>query len=86
MNFSNLDELGDNLPRLAAARYCTFLNDIKRIVYEPMTQQKTCCVAVRRSIAVNGPLWSKLDELPVPSLLKKYLKMISDDYDEYICM
>ena len=86
VNFGNLDELSVNLPRWAAARYCTFLDDIKRIVYEPMTLQQTCCVAVRRSIAVNGPLWSKLDELPVPSLLKKYLKMISDDYDEYICM
>ena len=83
---TSIDQLQQSLPRWAKRKYIPFLDDVKNVIAQPLSLQTACSIAVRECVMLNGPLWRGVDQLPVPPLLMKSLKMTSGDFGNMLCL
>ena len=65
-----------DLPEEDISLYAKYLSRVDRELKRPRSLQDYCIMTVRRTLSVGGQLWSKIDSLPLPTLLKDELKLL----------
>ena len=81
-----IDDMIKSLPIWAERKYGDLLRGIIRESGQPMSLQEWCRIVLRDILAVKGHMWELIDQLPVPTLLKTYIKLSSSDYGHLLCL
>ena len=57
-----------------------FFETLLDVTGQPLTLQQVCVIIVRSTLRTRGPLWTKIDTLPLPKAIQNILKLNSKEY------
>lgn len=77
-------DVQDAVPVSKRAKYRQFTEEIRDMLLQPMPLLDICNIRVRRLLMRNsGRLWSNIDKTPLPTSIKRSLKVVSDEYAQH---